>query len=560
MKELITGALLREMLLCAYEALEREKQLINELNVFPVPDGDTGTNMTLTVSAAAAELRKTKDADVSAVADKAASAMLRGARGNSGVILSLLFRGIARELKGLEECSAAEFAAAMRSGVDAAYKAVMKPAEGTILTVSRASALAAVSLAAAERDVETVLAAALAAGLRALDETTEQNPVLARAGVVDAGGKGYVTMLNAFLSVVQGRVSAGSLPAGESGEEQGAFGAFSTEEITFAYDTVYTMRKLRPERNLDLLRAYLDSIGDSLVISDDDELFKVHVHTNEPAAALTESAKYGVLEVAKIENMRSQHDALLEGRKIENADTIEDPDAPPARTEPETVLAPPKNRYGFVAVCAGAGLAELFTELGCDHVVTGGQTMNPSTEDILNAVNRTPAETVFVLPNNKNIIMAAEQCVPLTEKRVIVIPTTTVPQGISGMLTLDMEAEAEAIRAAFGEAIARVHTVLVTYAARDSFFDGRKIKAGEYLCLLDGALLGSTGRPAAMAKLLTKAVKKLKPEFITIYYGAGVREADAEKIARAASSVISGADVTLVNGGQPVYYYMISVE
>ena len=548
------------MLLCAYEALEREKQRINELNVFPVPDGDTGTNMTLTVSAAAAELRKTEDAGVSAVADKAASAMLRGARGNSGVILSLLFRGIARELKGLEECSAAEFAAAMRSGVDAAYKAVMKPAEGTILTVSRASALAAVALAASERDVETVLAAALAAGLRALDETTEQNPVLARAGVVDAGGKGYVTMLNAFLSVAQGRVSAGNLPAGESGEEQGAFGAFSTEEITFAYDTVYTMRKLRPARNLDLLRAYLDSIGDSLVISDDDELFKVHVHTNEPAAALTESAKYGVLEVAKIENMRSQHDALLEGRKIENADTIEDPDASPARTEPETAIAPPKNRYGFVAVCAGAGLAELFTELGCDHVVTGGQTMNPSTEDILNAVNRTPAETVFVLPNNKNIIMAAEQCIPLTEKRVVVIPTTTVPQGIGGMLTLDTEAEAEAIRAAFGEAIARVHTILVTYAARDSFFDGRKIKAGEYLCLLDGALLGSTGKPAAMAKLLTKAVKKLKPEFITIYYGADVRAADAEKIARAASSVISGADVTLVNGGQPVYYYMISVE
>ena len=543
------------MLLCAYEALEQNKQAINELNVFPVPDGDTGTNMGLTLSAAAQELRKTEDARVGAIADKAASAMLRGARGNSGVILSLLFRGIAKGLKGKESCNTVEFAHAMREGVDAAYKAVMKPAEGTILTVSRVAAKAAVD-AARSGDMETMLEQALGAAQIALEETTNQNPVLARAGVVDAGGMGYVHILDAFLGSLQGRVVSGQLSESGAGEveEHTAFEAFDTEEITFAYDTVYTMRKFRPEKPLDGLRAYLDSIGDSLVISEDDEMFKVHVHTNIPGEALTESAKYGVLELAKIENMRSQHDALLSGEKPATADEVEDDD----ECGPE--IAPAEKRFGFVAVCAGEGLKNLFRELGCDRVVTGGQTMNPSTADILAAVNRTPAETVFVFPNNKNIIMAAEQCAPLTEKQVIVVPTRTVPQGITCLLNLDTGLEADALVETFNELMGGVHTAQVTYAARDSDFDGHHILAGEYLGLLDGALLGSWAEKADVTAALEAAFQPLNPEFVTVYHGEDVSPEEAQTLADALSAAFPNADVTLVDGGQPVYYYMISVE
>ncbi|MCR4935382.1 MAG: DAK2 domain-containing protein [Oscillospiraceae bacterium] len=545
------------MLLCAYEALELNKKAINELNVFPVPDGDTGTNMGLTMSSAAQELRKSSDVRVSAVADAAASAMLRGARGNSGVILSLLFRGIAKGLKGKAACGAHDFALAMREGVDAAYKAVMKPAEGTILTVSRMASRAAVDASRSSKDVEEVLSAALAAAQLALSETTEQNPVLARAGVVDAGGMGYVRILEAFLDSLQGRVHSGAVAADGAAEDEdahGAFGAFSTEEITFAYDTVYIMRKFRPEKPLDGLRAYLGSIGDSLVISEDDEMFKVHVHTNTPGEALTESARYGVLELAKIENMRSQHDALLAGQKPATADEVEDDE------EDACAVAPPEKRYGFVAVCAGRGLDNLFHELGCDRVVTGGQTMNPSTDDILRAVNRTPAETVFVLPNNKNIIMAAEQCAPLTEKRVIVVPTRTVPQGVTCLLNLDPEAEPEAILDTFTQVMGGVHTAQVTYAARDSDFDGHHILAGEYLGLLDGALLGSWAEKTRVAEALTEAFAPLNPEFITVYHGEDVNAQEAQGMVDALSAAYPEADVTLVDGGQPVYYYMISVE
>ena len=549
----LTGAQFREMLLCAYEALSTNQKAINELNVFPVPDGDTGTNMTLTVSAAALDLQKLTDGDIAAVADRSASAMLRGARGNSGVILSLLFRGIAKGLKGKETCTASLFAAAMRSGVDAAYKAVMKPAEGTILTVSRVAAEAAKDAAKGGRPLEEMFAGSIAAAKDALEKTVEQNPVLARAGVVDAGGKGYVIMLEAFLASLLGEIRSGSLAVSEGeepdDEDHANFGEFSTEEITFAYDTVYIVRKMQPEKPLDLLRAYLDSIGDSLVISEDDEVFKVHVHTNTPGDALTESQKYGTLETAKIENMRSQHDALVE----KSAAKAEETPAEPAVTAPE-------KQYGFVAVCAGDGLARLFRELGCDRIVTGGQTMNPSTEDILREVNATPAETVFVFPNNKNIIMAAEQCVPLTEKQLIVVPTKTVPQGITALLNFDETADTETLTKTFDEVIAGVHTALVTYAARNSEYDGRKIKAGEYLGLMDGALLGSWNSVPALTKQLGKAVRKLKPEFVSVYYGADVTQEDAQALTDALTAAVPGAEISLVEGGQPVYYYMISVE
>jgi len=541
----LNGVQLREMLLCAYEALQANQQAINELNVFPVPDGDTGTNMTLTMSAAATELRKLDSASIGVVSDKAASAMLRGARGNSGVILSLLFRGVAKGLKGKDDCTAYEFACAMRDGVDAAFKAVMKPAEGTILTVSRTATDAALKLTENGDDPEQILVCALSAAQEALQKTTEQNPVLARAGVVDAGGKGYVVILDAFLASLQGRVRSGNAKADTDEDAAADFGVFDTDEITYAYDTVFIVRKMQPEQPLDLLRAYLDSIGDSLVISEDDEVFKVHVHTNIPGAALTESQKYGTLETAKIENMRTQHDALVEANQAQS-DTPE--------------FAPAEKPYGFVAVCAGDGLAQLFAELGCDRIVTGGQTMNPSTEDILREVNRTPAETVFVFPNNKNIIMAAEQCIPLTEKKVVVVPTKTVPQGITALLNFDETADADTLLATFTEVIGSVHTAQVTYAARNSDFDGHKIKAGEYLGLMDGALLGSWGDFNKLTKQLCQAIKKLSPELISVYYGADVSEDDARKLEASIAKAFPDAEVSLLCGGQPVYYYMISVE
>ena len=553
MKEILTGVQFCEMVLCAYEALDSQKQKVNELNVFPVPDGDTGTNMSLTMSAAAAEFKKNKYESVSEAASKAASALLRGARGNSGVILSLLFRGISKGLKGRECCTAHELAKAMGEGVDAAYKAVMKPAEGTILTVSRVGTKAAIDLSKKEDSIELTLACALAAAKEALAETPEQNPVLKRAGVVDAGGLGYCIILDAMLASLQGRmVSTGNISEAsdidDDDDHGAAFGEFSTEEIEFAYDTVYIVRKAQEEIDLDPYRAYLESIGDSLVISEDDEVFKVHVHTNIPGEALNEAAKYGVLELAKIENMRTQHDELVASKS-------------PAKAE-EPEVAEPEKQFGYVAVCAGEGLAQLFTELGVDRVVTGGQTMNPSTEDILREVNRTPAEVVFVFPNNKNIQMAAEQCARLkeTKKRVIVIPTRTVPQGITAMLNLDTYADEETMVSTFNEVIKDVHTAQVTYAARDSDFDGHDIKAGEYLALLDGALVGSFPSIEATMEALNEAFKQFDPEFISVYYGEDVSDEDASGVHAIIEAAYPDSEVGLVNGGQPVYYYMISVE
>ena len=542
MREYIDGAALTEMILCAADALDKNKQAINELNVFPVPDGDTGTNMSLTMANAAAELRKKRPENIDAVADCAASALLRGARGNSGVILSLLFRGIAKSLKGKAVADAPGFAKAMKDGVDAAYKAVMKPAEGTILTVTRVSAASAVEFAETGSDVELMLVCALESAKDALAETVNQNPVLKRAGVIDAGGKGYVTILDAMLGSLQGRIAA-SEEGVSTVSDHADFSEFDTGEIEFAYDTVYTVRKT-VDKPLDLLRAYLDSIGDSLVIAEDDDVFKVHVHTNIPGEALTESQKYGTLEVAKIENMRTQHDELV------GADAA----------KPEDGYAPATKEFGCVAVVAGEGMETLFRDLGVDQLVTGGQTMNPSTEDILKAVNLTPAKTVFVFPNNKNIIMAAEQCAPLTDKNVVVIQTKTVPQGVSCMLAFDPEGEEEDIVAAMEEVIPTVHTAQMTYAARDSDFDGHDIKAGEYLALFDGGLVGSYKEPDGMLSDLAQKMNEIDPTLITVYYGADVEEKDAESVGEKLSREFPDAEVSVIDGGQPVYYYLISAE
>ena len=558
MRDYIDAAAFKEMILCAAAALHANIKTINELNVFPVPDGDTGTNMGLTLDNAATELRKRSFTAVDAAADCVSSALLRGARGNSGVILSLLFRGISRRLKGTETAGAVEFAGAMADGVDAAYKAVMKPAEGTILTVSRLASAAAVEAASAGASLENTLVCAIKAGDEALENTVNLNPVLKKAGVVDAGGKGYLVILGAMLASLRGEMSSSDAEDGTPDyAESGAFDVFSTEDITFAFDTVFIVRKKAADADLEPLRRYLSSIGDSLVIGDDDEAFKVHVHTNIPGDALSEAQKYGTLELAKIENMRTQHDDLVAGKKAQSTDDLEQVERELERGE---TVAEPQKEYGVVAVCAGDGMEALLRDLGADGIVTGGQTMNPSTDDILREINRTPASTVFVFPNNKNIVMAAEQCVPLTDKRVVVMPTKSVPQGISALLSFNPDEPEEMLVSTMAEAMQRVHTAMVTYAARDSDFDGHMIRAGEYLALLDGALIGSYADISTVFKELCLSFDRFDPEFITVYYGADV-EADA---ARAAAGIISDcfheAEVGVVRGGQPVYYYMVSVE
>lgn len=574
MRNTIDAAAFSEMILCADAALHSNMQAINELNVFPVPDGDTGTNMGLTLNNAAVELKKRSFSTVDEAAACVASALLRGARGNSGVILSLLFRGISRRLKGLDTAGAEDFTAAMNEGVDAAYKAVMKPAEGTILTVSRLASAAAAQAAGSGSDLETCLVCAIRVGDKALEDTVNQNPVLKKAGVVDAGGMGYLVILKAMLASLRGEVSSADAAVSyDSAEESAVFeeGKVEVPEKNI-FDTVYIVRKSSFDVNLTPLRQYLDSIGDSLVISDDDEIFKVHVHTDIPGQALTESQKYGALELAKIENMRTQALDKLAGRKAQSTDDLEAVDKEldelaekqkNGETASEEEFAAPTRDYGIVTVCAGDGMAALFRDLGADGIVTGGQTMNPSTDDILHEIDRTPASTVFVFPNNKNIIMAAEQTVPLAAekgKKVVVIPTKTVPQGVSALLSFNVDEQPEQLVADMTAAAGNVHTAMVTYAARDSEFDGHSIHAGEYLALLDGALLGSYSSIPTLFRELNWAINDFSPEFITVYYGADVTEEDANEAAGTITGCFPDAEVSVVNGGQPVYYYMISVE
>ena len=559
MKERIDAAVFRDIILCASAALEQNRQLINELNVFPVPDGDTGTNMSLTMGAAATELKKRDFPTLTAAADCAASAMLRGARGNSGVILSLLFRGLAKRLKGCESADARTYAEAMTAGVDAAYKAVMKPAEGTILTVSRVSTSSAVEFAEHGGDLELMFSCAIESAQEALADTVNLNPVLKRAGVVDAGGKGYVFILEATLAVLRGEAyvpaeetAADDIAPAAEVKEKADFNDFSTGEIAYAYCTEFICGRDNP-KDPDELRSFLQTLGDCVVVVDDDEIIKVHVHTNVPGTVLTEALTYGPLLKVKIENMREQHSEMAGGEASHAEEAAAPADAGPA-------FAPAEKPYGAVAVCAGEGMAELFRELGVDRIVTGGQTMNPSTEDILNEVNRTPAETVFVFPNNKNIQMAAEQCAALTEKNVVVIPTRTVPQGISAMLMMDESADVDELRENMLEAASGVHTALVTYAARDSEYDGFEIHAGEYLALMDGALLGSYTELDALFDALGARAEDYSPAVISVYYGEDVSGSDAESAGAKFAERFPDAEISVVSGGQPVYYYMVSIE
>ena len=555
----IDGAAFSRMMLSAAAEIDLNKQKVNELNVFPVPDGDTGTNMSMTLSAASTELRKADGITLTKAADKTASALLRGARGNSGVILSLLFRGFSKSLKGKLEADGKDFAAALTAGVEAAYKAVMKPAEGTILTVSRLTADAARDLAVENNEIEYVLQHCLDTAHAALDNTVNQNPVLKKAGVVDAGGMGFCLILRGMLESLRGN----DIVCEDTGaiNEEADFGIFDSEDISFAFDTVFIVRKREDITSLDPLREYLGSIGDSLVIGEDDEAFKVHVHTNIPGDALSEAQKYGTLELAKIENMRLQHDDLTAGLKARSTDDLEavekELENQPAKQE---APAEPEKRYGSVAVCAGAGLAGVFRDLGVDEIIEGGQTMNPSTEDILHAIEKTPAEIVFVLPNNKNIIMAAQAAAELATRKVLVVPTKTVPQGISAMLAFDAAMEPSENEAAMTDCLSGVMTMQITYAARDSDFDGFDIHAGDYLGLCDGALAGTTREITTLLASLADKAAEAGKEFINIFYGADIQEPDAEAALELFRQHAPDAEVNLVSGGQPIYYYLISAE
>ena len=543
MKQIINGADFRRLVISAAASVELHKQQLNELNVFPVPDGDTGTNMSMTINAGASDLRKAEDPTLEKAASITASALLRGARGNSGVILSLLFRGISKKLKGAAQCDGVLWAEALQEGVDAAYKAVMKPAEGTILTVSRLAAAAARKAAKENNHIEFVQEAAIAEAKVALADTMNQNPVLKKAGVVDAGGKGWLFILEAMLSSMQGEdvVIPEGYEAGES-KEQADFSDFNDEDITFTYCTEFIIDR---ENNKDpeALRAFLDSLGDSLVLVDDEEIIKVHVHTNDPGKALHEAMDYGSFITVKIENMRLQHtEKVMSEREL----------APK--------IAEPEKAIGVVSVCAGDGLADVFSNLSVDGIISGGQTMNPSTQDILEAVNKVPAETVFVFPNNKNIIMAAEQVDALTPKHVVVIPSKTVPQGITAMLSFNPEGSVEENTAAFTEALGMVDTMQITYAARNSDFDGYMIHEGDYLAMYGSALFGTSKDIKVLLKSLAEKIRDEGKEFITIYYGEDIQERHAQKAADLFQEICPDAEVNLLRGGQPVYYYLISAE
>jgi len=543
LRQTINGTELRRMMISAAASIEIRKQKLNDLNVFPVPDGDTGTNMSMTINAAAVDLRKAEDPSLEKVASISASAMLRGARGNSGVILSLLFRGISKALKGHEECDGVLWAAALQEGVDAAYKAVMKPAEGTILTVARLAAAKARAAAQENNHFEYVHYAALEEARVALANTPNQNPVLKKANVVDAGGKGWVYVLKAFSGVLQGE----EIAAPESDDmpqvsESASFEDFNPDEITFTYCTEFIISRendMDPEK----LRDFLSSLGDSLVLVDDDEIIKVHVHTNDPGKALHEAMDYGSFVTVKIENMRLQH---TEKVMTEN--------------EKNPKIAAPEKALGAVAVCAGDGLADVFQNLGVDGIISGGQTMNPSTQDILEAVNQVPAETVFIFPNNKNIIMAAQQVEGLTPKQVVVIPSKTVPQGITAMLSFNPDGSVEENTEAFNEALSTVDTMQITYAARNSDFDGFLIHEGDYLAMTGSSLFGTSRDIKVLLRSLAEKVRDDGKEFVTIYYGEDIKEKHAQKAADIFQEICPDADVNLIRGGQPVYYYMISAE
>lgn len=546
----ISGKLLRDSIISGANNMANHKTEVDELNVFPVPDGDTGTNMTMTISNALPELRRmSDDISVSSAAETAASAMLRGARGNSGVILSLLFRGISRGLSGKTTASGADFAAALTRGVESAYKSVMKPTEGTVLTVSREAAEAATAKAAETDDLSEIFLALLNAGEESLKRTPELLPALKKAGVVDAGGMGFLTIMRGMFAVIGG---GEIIPGGEADEKppvvisSNAAGTYETD-IEFTYCTEYIVMKKEGCGDAVKLRAYLESIGDSVVVVDDDNIIKVHVHTEHPGNAIEKGITFGALVNLKIENMKEQHKNQTEKVSLEQRN--------------KAAPVPPEKDFGFVAVVNGAGLEEMFLELGADSIVRGGQTSNPSTEDILEAIGQTPARTVFVLPNNKNIIMAAEQAARLADRDVVVLQTRFIPQGIAALVAFDPSLGAEENSAAMTGAFARVETGLITYAVRDSEVNDRKIRRGDLLGMENGRLTVVERDLEKTLYKLTKRLMKNDATCVTVFYGSEISEEEAERAFEMLKAKLgSNVEIVLASGGQPVYYYIVSVE
>ena len=538
--------MLRDAFISAAHSIANNKKSVDELNVFPVPDGDTGTNMSMTIGNALAELELMKDdVECSAVAKTMASALLRGARGNSGVILSLIFRGFSKGLAGKKEMSAEDLVVSLENGVKGAYKSVMKPTEGTILTVVRESAEKARETVRSTNDPCVVMEEICKEAKRSLDETPKLLPALAKAGVVDAGGMGLLIIFEAIRDVFNG----GEIVQSVKDEQKkvtvesfsSAVGEYETE-IHFTYCTEMIITKSPDCADSAKLRAYLETIGDCVVVVDDEQIIKVHVHTNDPGKAIQKGLEFGYINLPKIENMKLQHEAKQQ------------------EVKQQFIPAKPEKKYGFVAVAAGNGIEEMFRDVGVDCIVKGGQTMNPSTEDILAAIESCPAETVFVLPNNKNIIMAAEQAVKLADRKVCVLQTRTIPQGMSAMLAFDPDADFNANRKEMTSALERVATGAITFAARDSDFEGHSIKKGEMLCMENGKLAFVEKDLAKAAYKLTKKLVKGDSSFITILYGADVTDEAAEALYKQVSAKFTSIDVNLINGGQPVYYYYISVE
>ena len=552
---MINGNQLRDAYISAANHIMARRQEVDALNVFPVPDGDTGTNMSMTINAAVPELKLMENPTVAAVAKTAASALLRGARGNSGVILSLLFRGFSKGLAGKKEADGADFAQALTMGVEAAYKAVMKPTEGTILTVSRMAAERARVVAKTNTDAIAVWEEIVREAEAALEQTPEMLPVLKKAGVVDAGGKGLLIVFEGMLSVLRdGIMIEDTQPKGGEGQEtddfQDAIAQYDAD-ITFAYCTEFIVQKKEPNADSLKLRAYLESIGDSVVVVDDEDIIKCHVHTNNPGLALEEAVKYGMLCKMKIENMEAQFAA----RKSQAAK--ENPKEEPLAYVP----VDPEIPYGIVAVAAGEGLQGLCRDLGANQIVSGGQTMNPSTEDILKAIHATPAQNVFVLPNNKNIIMAAEQAIKLADRNVCVLPSRTVPQGIAAMLAFDPDAELEQNQVNMSNALDTVSTGSITFAARDSDYDGHAIREGELLALDNGKLSFTDTDLARTCSKLVKQMLSRSSSFVTVYYGEDVTpEMAAQAEGAIRQRLPEDVELTVLNGGQPVYYFIISVE
>lgn len=551
---MLTGKMFRDGVISAANNIANSRKSVDALNIFPVPDGDTGTNMSMTIGAAAKEMAVLPDTcSIGEAASKCASALLRGARGNSGVILSLIFRGFSKGFKELEEADGKDVAKAFELGVKAAYKAVMKPTEGTILTVVRKASEAATELSKTVNDPMEVAFSAMMAAKEALAETPNQLPVLKQAGVVDAGGQGLVLIFEGFHSVFANGVIVQPLeaPQESANQESKSTVAAASDDIEFGYCSEFLIEKAKDAKEKDplKLRAFLESIGDCVVVVDDTDIIKVHVHSNEPGNVIQAALKYGQLINIKIDNMRYQHRNAQEG-------------ADEAKSEVKLEPVSPDNEYGFVAVCAGNGLSELFKDIGADVVVSGGQTMNPSTDDILNAVKATPAKTVFVLPNNKNIIMAAEQAARLAEgRKVVVLQTKTIPQGISAMLMFDEEADADKNALAMTQAAESVQTALVTFAARDSEVEGVPVKKGEIMGLCNGKIrfVGADKVDIAF-KAASKLIKKYQGEIVTLIYGEESAEEEAEALKQRLEEKFPDLEISIVNGGQPIYYFIISVE